>query len=110
LYIVFNNRSFNDTRMRMMANAPRMREAQQDMGSYLGNPDVSFEQAAKAFDVKGATVTKPGELADALNRGVRELKDGRPFVLDVVAERVGPLAESTWYPKYSVAERRKKRV
>jgi len=110
LYIVFNNRSFNDTRMRMMANAPRMREAQQDMGSYLGNPDVSFEQAAKAFDVKGATVTKPGELADALNRGVRELKEGRPFVLDVVAERVGPLAESTWYPKYSVAERRTKQV
>jgi len=110
MYIVFNNRSFNDTRMRVMPNAPRMREAQQDMGSYLGNPDVSFEQLAKGFDVKGATVTKPAELADALKRGVRELKDGRPFVLDVVAERVGPLAESTWYPKYSVAERRTKQV
>jgi thiamine pyrophosphate-dependent acetolactate synthase large subunit-like protein len=110
MYVVFNNRSFNDTRMRATAVAPKLRELKMDLGSYLGNPDVSFEQAAKAFDVKGATVTKPGEIADALKRGVRELKEGRPFVLDVVAERVGLLAESTWYPKYSVAERRTKQV
>lgn len=110
LYIVFNNRSFNDTRMRVSAVAPRLREARLDMGSYLGNPDVSFETAAKAFDVNGATVTRPGEVAPALARGIRELKDGRPFVIDVVAERVGMLADSTWYPKYSIAERRTKPV
>jgi thiamine pyrophosphate-dependent acetolactate synthase large subunit-like protein len=110
LYVVFNNRSFNDTRMRATAAAPRLRELKMDLGSYLGSPDVSFEQAAKAFDVKGATVTKPGEIADALKRGIRELKEGRPFVLDVVAERVGLLAESTWYPKYSIADKRTRRV
>ena len=110
MYVVFNNRSFNDTRMRVSALAPKMREQKIDLGSYLGNPDVSFEQAAKAFDVKGATVTKPGQIADALKQGVRELRDGRPFVLDVVAERVGPLAESTWYPRYSVADQRTKKV
>jgi thiamine pyrophosphate-dependent acetolactate synthase large subunit-like protein len=110
LYVVFNNRSFNDTRMRVTAVAPRLREAKLDMGSYLGSPDVSFETAAKAFDVNGATVTKPGDLAPALARGIKELKDGRPFVLDVVSERIGWLAESTWYPKYSIAERRTKQV
>jgi thiamine pyrophosphate-dependent acetolactate synthase large subunit-like protein len=110
MYIVFNNRSYNDTRMRMTSIAPKLRDLKLDMASYLGNPDVSFEQAAKAFDVKGATVTKPGELADALKQGVRELKEGRPFVLDVVAERVGFLADSTWYPKYSIADARTKRV
>jgi thiamine pyrophosphate-dependent acetolactate synthase large subunit-like protein len=110
LYIVFNNRSFNDTRMRVTAVAPRLRETKLDMGSYLGNPDVSFETAAKAFDVNGATVTRPGELGPALARGIKELKDGRPFVLDVVSERIGLLADSTWYPKYSIAERRTKQV
>ena len=110
LYVVFNNRSFNDTRMRVSAIAPRLRESKLDMGSYLGNPDVSFETAAKAFDVNGATVTRPGEIAPALARGIKELKDGRPFVIDVVAERVGLLADSTWYPKYSIAERRTKLV
>jgi benzoylformate decarboxylase len=110
MYIVFNNRSFNDTRMRVSAIAPKLRDMKIDLGSYLGNPDVSFEQAAKAFDVKGATVTQPGQIADALKAGVRELKDGHPFVLDVVAERVGPLADSTWYPRYSVAEQRTKKV
>ena len=110
LYIVFNNRSFNDTRMRVTAVAPKLRESKLDMGSYLGNPDVSFETAAKAFDVNGATVTKPGEIAPALARGIKELKDGRPFVLDIVSERVGLLAESSWYPKYSIAERRTKLV
>ncbi len=102
--------ALNDTRMRVSAIAPRLRESKLDMGSYLGNPDVSFETAAKAFDVNGATVTRPGEIAPALARGIRELKDGRPFVIDVVAERVGLLAESTWYPKYSIAERRTKQV
>jgi thiamine pyrophosphate-dependent acetolactate synthase large subunit-like protein len=110
LYIVFNNRSFNDTRMRVSAIAPRLRESKLDMGSYLGNPDVSFETAAKAFDVNGATVTRPGEVAPALARGIKELKDGRPFVIDVVAERVGLLADSTWYPRYSIAEQRTKPV
>jgi thiamine pyrophosphate-dependent acetolactate synthase large subunit-like protein len=110
LYVVFNNRSFNDTRMRVSAVAPRLRESGRDLGSYLGNPDVSFETAAKAFDVNGATVTRPGEVAPALARGIKELKDGRPFVIDVVAERVGLLADSTWYPKYSIAERRTKPV
>jgi hypothetical protein len=55
-------------------------------------------------------VTQPGEIAPALARGIRELRDGRPFVIDVVAERVGLLADSTWYPKYSIAERRTKPV
>ncbi len=110
LYIVFNNRSFNDTRMRVTAVAPRLRQTKLDMGSYLGNPDVSFETAAKAFDVNGATVTRPGEIAPALARGINELKDGRPFVIDVVSERIGLLADSTWYPKYSIAERRTKLV
>ena len=67
-------------------------------------------QPAKAFDVKGATVTRPGEIAPALARDIKELKDGRPFVIDVVAERVGLLADSTWYPRYSIAERRTKQV
>jgi thiamine pyrophosphate-dependent acetolactate synthase large subunit-like protein len=110
LYVVFNNRSFNDTRMRVTAVAPRLRQAGLDMGSYLGSPDVSFETAAKAFDVNGATVTQPGQLAAALGRGIKELKDGRPFVLDVVSERIGLLADSTWYPKYSIAEQRTKQV
>jgi thiamine pyrophosphate-dependent acetolactate synthase large subunit-like protein len=70
LYIVFNNRSFNDTRMRVSAIAPRLRESKLDMGSYLGSPDVSFETAAKAFDVNGATVTRPSEIAPALARGI----------------------------------------
>lgn len=110
MYIVFNNRSYNDTRMRMTSMAPKLRDLKLDMASYLGNPDVSFEQAAKAFDVNGATVTKPGELSDALKRGVREMKEGRPFVVDVMAERTGFLAESTWYPKYSIADARTKQI
>jgi len=71
---------------------------------------VSFETAARAFDVNGATVTRPAELAPALARGIRELKEGRPFVLDVLSERIGLLADSTWYPKYSIAEQRTKQV
>ena len=37
-------------------------------------------------------------------------RDGKPYLLDVLMERTGPLAESTWYPNVSVAEMRQKKV
>ena len=63
LYIVFNNRSFNDTRMRVSAIAPRLRESKLDMGSYLGNPDVSFERRRRPSTSMARRWRKPGEIA-----------------------------------------------
>lgn len=110
MYIVWNNKAYNDTRLRQTRNSPNLMKLKRDLANYLGDPDVSFERLAAAFDVKGATVTKTAEIIPALKRGVRELREGRPFVVDVQVERTGVLAESTWYPKYSVAGMRTRKV
>ncbi len=78
--------------------------------NYLGNPDVAFADAAQAFGVKAELVKAPGDLKAAIKRAVAATRDGKPYLLDVLMERTGPLAESTWYPNVSVAEMRQKKV
>ena len=87
-----------------------MAQRKKGLVNYLGNPDVAFADAAQAFGVKGELVKDPGELKAAIKRAVAATRDGRPYLLDVLVERTGALAESTWYPKVSVAEMRQKKV
>ena len=39
------------------------------------------------------------EIADGLRQGIKETKNGRPYCLEIVIDRMGPGAESTWYRK-----------
>ena len=94
-----------------------MREAQskqaatgRDMTCYLGSPDVHFADVARAFGVAAEAVTEPGDLADALERAIASTRDGRPFLLEIVVARTGLGADSTWYPPYSVAALRTRKV
>jgi thiamine pyrophosphate-dependent acetolactate synthase large subunit-like protein len=77
-----------------------------DMACYLGSPDVDFAQIARGFGIQGEVVTNPQQVRSALNRAIKTARDGKPYLLDVVIERTGIGAESTWFPKYSVPEHR----
>ena len=81
-----------------------------DMACYLGSPDVDFARAASAFGIKGEVVANPGDIRPALDRAIKSTRDGKPYILDMLVERSGIGAESTWYARYSVAEKRKRRV
>jgi thiamine pyrophosphate-dependent acetolactate synthase large subunit-like protein len=110
IFVVFNNRSYNETRLRHLSGGGKMAQQKKDLVNYLGNPDVAFADAARAFGVKGELVKEPGELKAGIKRAVAATRDGKPYLLDVLVERTGTLAESTWYPKVSVAEMRQKKV
>ena len=110
IFVVFNNRSYNETRLRHLSGGGKMAQQKKDLVNYLGNPDVAFADAARAFGVKGELVKDPGELKAAIKRAAVATRDGKPYLLDVLVERTGTLAESTWYPKVSVAEMRQKKV
>ena len=56
------------------------------------------------------SVATPAQLEPALKRGIAATRDGRPYLVDVAAARYGGGAESTWHEKFSLAERRKRRV
>jgi thiamine pyrophosphate-dependent acetolactate synthase large subunit-like protein len=108
--IVCNNRSYNNERNRIWNIGGRQFQSGRDLTCYLGDPDIDYAKVASGFGVEGETVTEPGQLQAALGRAKRATEDGRPYLLDVHIERNGIGATSTWYPPYSIADLRTRKV
>ena len=108
IIVVFNNRSYNETRTRMFRAQHNGRQYQEqiDMLSYLGNPDVDFVGLAAAFGIKGEQVGSPDQLRPAFQRAVKATRDGRPYMVDVLVERSGSGKDVTRYPEFSLAQSR----
>ncbi|HEV2687145.1 MAG TPA: thiamine pyrophosphate-binding protein, partial [Bryobacteraceae bacterium] len=60
--IIYNNRSYNETRERAFAEGGRQAQTGKDMLSYLGDPDVDFVKLAGAFGVAGEQVATPDQI------------------------------------------------
>ena len=108
--IVLNNHSYNNERNRIWNGAGRQFDAARDMTCYNGSPDVDFAKAAGAFGVEGETVKEPMALAGAFSRAKSAIAEGRPYLLDVHIKREGLGAVSNWYPSYSIADLRTRKV
>ncbi len=108
--IVLNNRSYNNERNRIWNSAGRQFRTGRDMTCYNGSPDVDFVKTASAFGVDGEAVAEPKEIRPALDRAKRATVEGRPYLLEVHARRDGIGAASTWYPAYSIADQRTRKV
>ena len=65
---------------------------------------------AESQSVKGERVEAGSELEPALKRGIAATREGKPYLVEVVISRYGGGAESTWYEKFDLASRRKRRV
>lgn len=108
--IICNNRSYDEPRNNIFMRGGRSRQENRDMICYLGSPDVEFTHLASAYGIRGERVTNPNELKRAIERSIAETRAGRPYLLDVLIARTGLAADSTWYPRYSVAQARTRRV
>lgn len=109
LTVVFNNHSYEEVRWNIMSQGASGK-AGRDYISYLGDPDVDFTKLAAAYNIEGAVVKHSDELAGAIQRAIRTIKGGRPFMLDVHVQNTGAGAEVTWYPKFSLADVRERRA
>jgi benzoylformate decarboxylase len=109
--IVLNNRSYNNERNRIWTfdGGDQFRTGL-DMTCYNGSPDVDYAKASEAFGVEAEIVSEPGQIKDALGRAKRANVEGRPYLLDVIVQRDGVGAGSMWYPPFSVAAIRTRRV
>src|SRR5262249_56599005 len=110
IVIVCNNRSYDEPRNNIMMKGGRCRQENKDMICHLGSPDVEFTHLASAYGIRGERVAHPGELKLALQRAITTTREGRPYLLDVLVARTGLAADSTWYPRYSLAAARTRKV
>ena len=109
--IVVNNKSYNNERNRIWSFiGGEQFKSGKDLTCYNGSPDVDFAKAAGAFGVEGEVVTDPAKIQEALSRAKRANIEGRPYLLDVHVDREGVGAASEWYPSYSIADSRKRKV
>src|SRR5438128_4091210 len=110
LIVIMNNHSYNESRARNMLNGGTFYEAGKDFNGYLGDPNVEYTKIAEAYGLKGERVKNAGDLAPALQRCLRSMRDGKAVVLDIdIAVDGAPLSQPTWYQRHSIAEIRKKK-
>ena len=110
LVVVYNNRSYNMNRAFTWIRGGAQAELKKDLLTYLGDPDVDFALYAQSHGVAAETVGSPSDLQPAIKRGIETLKDGKPYLLNVKAERWGGVGDETWHPEISIANMRSKRV
>jgi thiamine pyrophosphate-dependent acetolactate synthase large subunit-like protein len=110
IVVVFNNRSYNGPRNRVLRGKGKQAQAGKEMTSYLGAPDVDFAKLAASFGVAGEAVRAAEQLAPAIRRAIHTTRDGRPYLIDAVVCRTGTGADSTWFPEYSLAAMRTRKV
>jgi thiamine pyrophosphate-dependent acetolactate synthase large subunit-like protein len=103
MVVVYNNRAYNMNRAFTWMRGGAQAELKKDLLTYLGDPDVDFALYAKAHGVDGETVIDPSDIAPAVKRGIRSMKDGKPYLLNVQAERWGGVGDETWHPEISIA-------
>jgi benzoylformate decarboxylase len=108
--VIYNNRSYNETRERSFAEGGRQAQVEKDMLSYLGDPDVDFVKIANAFGVPAEQVRTPDQIKPAMQRATRAAQEGKPYLIDALVGRTGRGADSTWYPKLSIADLRRRKV
>jgi thiamine pyrophosphate-dependent acetolactate synthase large subunit-like protein len=111
LIVIMNNRLYNESRDRNMLNGGPLYEAGKDFNGYLGDPNVEFTRIAEAYGLKGEKVKTAGDLAPALQRCLKSMRDGKAVLLDIDIAPDGPaLSQPTWYQRHSLAEIRRKKL
>ena len=110
LTVVSNNHNYQTVRGAYYRYQNKMAASGHYTGMYLGDPDIDFVKLADSQGVAGEQVTASSQLESALKRGIKATRDGNPYVVEVVIDRYGGGAESTWHQKFSLADTRKRKV
>ena len=111
LIVIMNNRLYNESRDRNMLNGGPLYEAGKDLNGYLGDPNIEYTKIAEAYNLRGEKVKTASELAPALQRSLKSMRDGKAVLLDIDIAADGPaLSQPTWHQPYSLAAIRKKRI
>lgn len=101
--VVFNNGQYQANRLNQNLYKGRMLQTGKYIGVDLGHPDIAYVKMAETYGLEGERVDKPGELAAALQRCQRAMREGRAYLVDVKIGTWAAGADSSWYDFFSVA-------
>ncbi len=110
LTIVWNNHNYQTVRHGFTRFGGKMAKSGHYPGLHLGDPYIDYVGLAKSQGVDGEKATTASELAVALERGVAATRAGSPYLIDVTIAQIGGGAGSEWHQKFSLADRRTRRV
>lgn len=110
LTMVCNNHNYQTVRNAFARFNRRMVKTNQYHGMYLGDPEIDFVGLAASQGVKGRRVTAVADLPGAIKEGLDVTRAGQPYLLEVVIQRMGSGADSTWHHKYSVGAQQMSRA
>ncbi|MDX1403702.1 MAG: thiamine pyrophosphate-binding protein [Woeseiaceae bacterium] len=101
--VIFNNGEYQANRMAQNSLRGRIYESGKYFGTNLRHPDIDYSKMAAAYGIEGESVDKPEQLAQALQRCKKAMRDGRPYLVDARIKRYHRGADSAAYDFYSVA-------
>jgi benzoylformate decarboxylase len=110
LTVVWNNRNYQTVRLSYHRYQGKMASSGHYVGMHLGDPDIDFAKLAQSQGVPGAKVESGAELEQAIRRGIDATRGGSPYLIDVVIDRYGGGAESTWHQEFNLAGLRKRKA
>lgn len=110
LTVVCNNRNYQSVRRAYHRYDSKMAKANRYPGMYLGDPDIDFVKLASSQGIEGVRVEQSADLRRGLQRGIAATRRGSPFVVEVVVQRTGGGADSTWHELFSLAKMRRREV
>lgn len=89
LTVVHNNRAWHQETMHLQRMADR-RERQPEharVGTLIQDPNVNYARMAESFGVHGeGPITQPDQLAPAIARALKVVKNGMPALIDIVSQ------------------------
>lgn len=101
--IVWNNVAYQANRRALHRYGGRAAATGQYVGCHLGAPEIEVVRIAAGYGVEGERVTRPETLPAALDRCLKTVTEGRPYLVDVAVQPRFEGASSTWHDEFSVA-------
>lgn len=94
---VWNNHAYQANRNALHRYGGRAAETGQYIGCYLGAPEINHVRLAEGYGVEAERVSRPADLGAAIERCLKAVESGRPYLLDIVIQPRFGGADSTWY-------------
>ncbi|MCI0517233.1 MAG: thiamine pyrophosphate-binding protein [Woeseiaceae bacterium] len=100
---VWNNLAYQANRNALHRYGGRAAATGKYIGCYLGAPAIDHVRIAQGYGVEAERVSDPAALGAGIERCLRVVADGRPYLLDVSIQARFGGAASTWYNPLSIA-------